>query len=69
MVISLTAALTAEPRPRYRPGMERPLPDYSRRLGARSGCSQRCVEARLRVWRDSCDETSPRRVGGVKTSA
>ena len=48
-----------EPRPRYRPGMERPLPDYSHRLRLRAGCTAGCISAHLSHFRESDDETSP----------
>lgn len=33
--------------PRYVPGMEKPLPDYSERLARRTGVIEACVEAQL----------------------
>ena len=58
-MISLSRALAEVPRQlSYSSGMERPLPDYSHRLRLRSGRMERCVEARLRHWRESDDATS-----------
>ena len=58
-MISLSRALAEVPRqPRYRSGMERPLPDYSHRLRLRSGGSPKALEARLRHWRESDDPTA-----------